>query len=93
MNQLIVTQGPGAAVAPSSIRNKRSRQKASPQAEPILQSEDDSRVWDILGRVEFAGGSRKSPEPPCAPLQGGDAERDDDAKVWDILGQVEFSTN
>jgi hypothetical protein len=93
MNQSILARGPGAAVAPSPVRDKLSRQKASPQAETVLQPDDDSRVWDILGRVEFSADSGDSPAPSWTPLPGSDAEVDDDAAVWDILGRVEFSDN
>jgi hypothetical protein len=89
MNQSILTQEPGTAVAPSPVRDKLNRQKASPQAETVLQPDDDSRVWDILGRVEFSADSGDSPAPSWTPLPGSDVEVDDDAVVWDILGRVE----
>src|SRR5262245_40469780 len=93
MNPSISTRGPGAAVAPPSVRDQLSRQKASPPAETVFQPDDDSRVWDILGRVEFAADSGNSPAPSWTPIPGNDVEVDDDAAVWDILGRVEFSDN
>jgi hypothetical protein len=93
MNQSIVAEEPGAPVAPSPSRNKMRRPKASPQAERILQAEDDSRVWDILGRVEFQTDAGDSSAPKGTPLPERNVEADEDVEVWDILGRVEFSDN
>jgi hypothetical protein len=91
MNNSMLTRGRGAP--PALVGDEVCRQKASPQAETVVQPDDESRVWDILGRVEFSADATDSPAPSWSPLPSSDVEVDDDARVWDILGRVEFSAN
>jgi hypothetical protein len=80
MNESFLTREPGAV-------------QSAPQDNFCRLTDEDSRVWDILGRVEFSADAPDSPVPVPTLLQGSDAEGEEEANVWDILGRVEFSDN